>query len=259
MKRKLFFIVAALLVSFANEIFAYDVVGHRIVADVAYRNLSPKARKQADSVLGIRGIIYTSSWADEIKSDNSYSYSYQWHYQNLKSGLSDKDLQFLLANPASEGEHLFLAIQSMKDRLKRNKGDQEALKFLVHLVGDLHQPLHLGRAEDLGGNKVVMKWFGKDTNIHQIWDGMLIDSRKMSSSEYAQYLEDKFAKQKNEAKGYTLFDSVKRSYSVAGAIYAYDKSDSNSYHYIYHFMDNVDWMLFCGGMQLANMLNQIYN
>ncbi len=257
MKKKILFILLA-TVSFANAVFAYDVVGHRIVADVAYRNLTEQARQKVDKVLGKRGIIYTSSWADEIKSDQSYEYSYAWHYQNLKAGMGDTDLQLLLDKPASEGEHLFLAIQNMIGRLKKDKNDQEALKFLVHLTGDLHQPLHLGHPEDLGGNKIMFQWFGRQMNIHQIWDGQLIDSRKMSSSEYAQYLEDKFEKQKNEIKIYTIFDSVKASYILANSIYNYDMSDTNSYHYMYRYMNDLDRMLYRGGIQLANILNDIY-
>ncbi len=202
---KKFVLTIVVFVAFINSVLAYDVVGHRIVADIAYRNLTKKARKQVDKVLGTRGIIYTSSWADEIKSDKTFEYSYPWHYQNLKEGLSDSTLQQLLDNPAIEGEHLFLAIQSMENRLKRDKSDQEALKFLVHFIGDLHQPLHLGHFEDLGGNKIGIKWFGRQINIHQVWDEMLIDSRKMSSSEYAQYLEDKFENQKKEIKKLQFF------------------------------------------------------
>ncbi|MFT4073634.1 MAG: S1/P1 nuclease [Dysgonamonadaceae bacterium] len=254
--RILFSIILLLLT--VHTVSAYDVVGHRIVADIAYRNLSDEARKGVDRVLGTRGIIYESSWPDEIKSDKSYEYSYQWHYQNLREGMTDQDLQYLLKHPANEGEHLFLAIQSMETRLKQNKKDSVALKFLVHFIGDLHQPLHLGHAGDLGGNKVPMRWFGRDSNIHQIWDGMLIDYRKMSSSEYAQYLEDKFGPQKETFKKYTIFDSVKAAYTLAGDIYAYDMSDNSPYHYAYRFMGNLDTMLYRGGIQLANILNEIY-
>lgn len=251
-------LVFFILAFFANSLFAYDVVGHRIVADVAYRNLTEQARQKVDKVLGKRGIIYTSSWADEIKSDQTYEYSYVWHYQNLKAGMGSADIQQLIDNPASDGEHLFFAMKNMIVRLKKDKNDKEALKFLVHLTGDLHQPLHLGRPEDLGGNKVMFQWFGRQMNIHQIWDGQLIDSRKMSSSEYAQYLEDKFEDQKAEVKAYSIFDSAKAAYVLANSIYNYDMSDTNSYHYIYRFMNDVDTMLYRGGVQLANILNEIY-
>ena len=257
--KKIKFVLFLVLIAFCtNNSFAYDVVGHRIVADVAYRNLTKKARNKVDKVLGKRGIIYDSSWPDEIKSDKSYDYSYAWHYQNLKPGLSDTDLKSMLEHPAFDGEHLFLAIQNMELRLKKNKNDKEALKFLVHFIGDLHQPLHLGHAEDLGGNKVFFKWFGNQENIHRIWDGLLIDTRKMSSSEYAQYLEDKFAPQEAELKQATMLESVEVSYHLANEIYAYNMSDTNTYHYIYHFMGDLDEMLYRGGMQLANILNDIY-
>jgi len=131
------------------------------MADIAYQHLTNKARKQCDKALGKHGIIYQATWADEVRSDKNYDYSYKWHYQNLKDSMTTEDLKQLLENPTAEGEHLFYAINLMTDRLKKNPSDAEALKFLVHFTGDLHQPMHLGRAEDLGGNKVEMNWFGK--------------------------------------------------------------------------------------------------
>lgn len=253
---KSIFIVCFL--AFTFSLSAYDVVGHRIITDIAYQNLTKKARSQVDKVLGKRGIIYTSSWADEIKSDKKYAYSYQWHYQNLAVGLTEDGIKQLLENPVSEGEHLFYGINQMIERLKNDKTDAEALKFLVHFVGDLHQPLHLGRPEDRGGNGVSITWFGRNTNIHAVWDGTLIDSRKMSSSEYAAYLEDKFEQKKKEIKTYTVLQSVLRTYEVANEIYDYDLSNTNNYHYLYRFMEQQDEMLFRGGIQLANILNDIF-
>ena len=238
---------------------AYNVVGHRIVADIAYKNLTPKAREQVDNVLGKRGIIYTSSWADEVKSDDTYAYSYPWHYQNLASNMTEDGIKHLLENPTAEGMHLFFGIDEMITRLKKNKNDAEALKFLVHFVGDLHQPLHLGRPEDRGGNGVSITWFGRTTNIHSVWDGSLIDSRKMSSSEYAIYLEDRFESEKQKIKEYDLLQSILRAYEIANEIYGYDMSNTNTYHYLYRFMSQQDEMLFRGGIQLANILNEIFN
>jgi hypothetical protein len=179
---------------------AYDAVGHRIVADIAYKNLTEKARIQVDEVLGKRGIIYEATWADEVRSDKKYDYSYPWHYQNLKDSLTTKDFKSLLESPKNEGEHLFYAIELMTNRLKKDRNDAEALKFLVHFVGDLHQPMHLGRKEDLGGNKVDAKWFGKQINLHSLWDGHLLENQKMSFSEYSQYLQDRFEPKKSEYK-----------------------------------------------------------
>lgn len=238
--------------------YAYDAVGHRIIADIAYQNLTKKAKKQCDKVLGLHGIIYQATWADEIRSDKKFDYSYKWHYQNLKDNMTEAELQQLLNNPTAEGEHLFYAIKLMEDRLLKNTNDEEALKFLVHFVGDLHQPMHLGRAEDLGGNKVSMNWFGKNTNIHAVWDGQITDSKNMSYSEFSSYLQDKFNPRKKEFKNFNTLQSVKAAYAIRNAIYAYDNTDTNNHHYVYRFANDLDEMLYRGGMQLANILNAIY-
>jgi hypothetical protein len=237
---------------------AYDAVGHRIVADIAYKNLTEKARIQVDEVLGKRGIVYEATWADEVRSDKKYDYSYPWHYQNLKDSLTNKDFKSLLESPKNEGEHLFYAIELMTNRLKKDKNDAQALKFLVHFVGDLHQPMHLGRKEDLGGNKVDAKWFGKQINLHSLWDGHLLETQKMSFLEYSQYLQDRFEPKKSEFKKYTVIQSIEAGYSVRTQIYGYDNSDTNNYHYVYYFADKLDEMLYRGGIQLANVLNAIY-
>ena len=63
-----------------------------------------------------------------------------------------------------------------------------ALKFLVHLVGDIHQPLHVGRREDRGGNLIQVQWFGEPSNLHKVWDEQLIEAEKLSFSEFAAFL-----------------------------------------------------------------------
>lgn len=238
--------------------FAYDNVGHRIISDIAYQNLSKKARKQTDNVLGVKGIVYESSWADEIRSDNNYKYSYQWHYQNLKDNMTSDDLKRLIDNPNSEGEHLLYAINLMIERLGKDKNDAEALKFLVHFIGDMHQPMHLGRADDLGGNKVSMQWFGRNTNVHAVWDGQITDSKNMSSSEYATYLQNKFDSRKPEFLKYSELQSLSATYEIRNAIYAYDNSKGNNYQYIYRFSSDLDLLLYRAGLYLAVVLNGIY-
>lgn len=238
--------------------YAYDNVGHRIVSEVAYRNMTKKARRQTDKVLGVKGIVYESSWADEIRSDDNYKYSYQWHYQNLKDGMTDDEMKTLIANPKAEGEHLFYAIGVMIDRLKKDKNDAEALKFLIHFVGDLHQPMHLGRADDLGGNRVKMNWFGRSTNIHSVWDGQIADSRKMSYTEYADFVEDKYSADKKKLLAYDMLKSLQETYRVRNDIYAWDAGNTNNYHYLYRFSDDLDLLLYRGGLYLSVILNDIY-
>jgi len=254
--KKQFLPLFFLLLSFSLS--AYDAVGHRIVADIAYQNLTNKTRKQVDKVLGKHGIIYASTWADEVRSDKKYAYSYQWHYQNLKDSLTTSDLKQLLANPKSEGNHLFFAIDTLSTRLMNNKNDAEALKYLVHFVADLHQPMHLGRLQDLGGNKVDVKWFGKTMNLHSLWDSQIIEANKMSYSEISGYLQDKYEPRKAEFLKFSMLQSVEAGYVLRSQIYSYDYSNINSYHYLYFFSHKQDEMLYRGGIQLANILNRIF-
>jgi len=237
---------------------AYDAVGHRIIADIAYHNLTEKATVQVDKVLGKHGIIYQATWADEVRSDKKYDKSYPLHYQNLKDSMTTADLQQLLDHPKAEGEHLFYAIDSLTSCLKKDKTNAEALKFLVHFVGDLHQPMHLGRLDDLGGNKVKTNWFGKTINLHALWDSYIIEGKKMSYSEYSQYLQDKFEPQKSTIKKYSILQSIEAGYAIRTEIYGYDTTDTNNYHYLYFFADKQDEMLYRAGLQLANILNGIF-
>jgi len=240
------------------SLFAYDGVGHRIIADIAYDNLASGARTQVDKVLGKRGIVYEATWADEVRSDNKYAFSYPFHYQDLDDNMTSAGIKKLLDNPTAEGKHLFFAIDSLIVRLKNNKSDAEALKFLVHFVGDLHQPMHMGRKDDKGGNKIEMNWFGRKTNLHSVWDGALIDNEKMSYSEFSRFLQDKFEPRKAEFRKNSLLQSIEATYVVRNSIYAYDNSDTSNYHYVYFFADKRDEMLYRGGIQLANILNTIY-
>jgi hypothetical protein len=251
-------IVSLILLAVSASAMAYDAVGHRIVADIAYQNLTEKARQGVDAVLGKRGIVYEATWADEIRSDQKYAYSYQWHYQNLADNMADADIKKLMDSPKAEGEHLFFALDSLSKVLKKDRKNAEALKYIIHFTGDLHQPMHMGRKDDKGGNSVDYNWFGKKINLHSLWDSYLIDNNRMSYTEYSQYLQDKFGPRKAEIQKCTLLESVKASYKVRNLIYGYDYSDTSNYHYAYRFSDNLDEMLYRGGIQLANILNSIY-
>ena len=100
--------------------------------------------------------------------------------------------------PPSDNGDLYIAINKCIDVLKDASSDKESkafhLKLLVHFVGDLHQPLHLGQEIDRGANRIYVKWFGSNTNLHSVWDSKMIDSYKMSYSEMAYTLQKIYKK-----------------------------------------------------------------
>ena len=252
------FLLLVFVVGLTLPAMAYDAFGHRIVANIAYQNLTCQTRHKVDKLLGKHGLTYESTWSDDIRSDSAYAYSYDWHFQNLREGMTPADIQTLFQNPTAEGRHLFFAIDSLSGSLKKNKEDVEALKFLIHFIADAHQPMHLGRAEDRGGNDVMIKWFGKDIRLHQLWDTQMIEGHNFSYSEYTAYLQDKFAPRKKEFKQQSLPQSVEAVYLVRNKIYAYNYTNLRAYSYMYQFNNDLDEMLYRGGIQLANLLNEIF-
>lgn len=256
MKRKILFITV--LLSFSFQSYAFDVVGHRIISEIAYENLKCRTRKKVDKLLGKRGIIYTSAWADDVRNDSAYTHSYNWHFQNLKDGMTKAELHHLLNNPKSEGEYLLFALDSLAESLKNNKNDREALMFIVHFAADLFQPMHLGRLSDRGGNDVMIRWFGRKIRLHQLWDTQMLQGQKFSYSEYSQYIQDKFSKQKKEFKKQSKLDAIWETYLLRNKIYAYDYSNLKGYQYLSEFSDDMDRQLFSAGIQLANLLNEIF-
>ncbi|MBQ8100605.1 MAG: S1/P1 nuclease [Paludibacteraceae bacterium] len=253
------FLILLLSVLTAGQAAAWDAVGHRIVAETAYNNLTKKARRQVDRILGTRGIVYTSSWPDEIKSDTIYPQSHVWHYQNLRAGLTPADIEYLYLNPAVEGKHAFYALDSLVNVLKTDREDEVALKFVVHIMGDVFQPMHLGHPDDKGGNKVQMRWFSHGTNLHAVWDRWLIDYTNLSSSEFVRLLEDTYGPQKKDLQRLTMLECYLITYGRQQAVYAWQQTgDTNTYHYAYRFRRDLDLSLYTAGIKLAQLLNEIY-
>lgn len=256
--KKLLILSLIIFLTAVPETRAYDAIGHRTIASVAQKKLNGKTRKKLEKLLGKNGVIYTSTWADEVRNQEEFRKYAPWHYQNLRKDLSDAELLDLMDHPLKDGEHLFNAIHVLKSRLKHQPNDTTALKFLIHFVGDLHQPMHLGRLEDLGGNQIKINWFGEQINLHSLWDTYLIETRKMSWSEYSEYLCDKYEFQPLNFKHDEKSD-ILRGYAICKEIYDYDYTIRNNYVYIDKFREKLELMLYLGGLELADILNEIYS
>ncbi len=260
MKRNFSLILLTILVACpAQHLWAWGQEGHRIIAQVAYDNMNCRARKQVDKVLGKHGMVYVANWPDEIKSDTIYPTSFNWHFQDLNAGMSDSALVRTLTDYPAEGGNLFRAMDSLTNVLRKDKSDRDALAFIIHFMGDRFCPMHTGHIDDLGGNRVKVKWFGRNTNLHSIWDSNLIDARGYSYSEYARYVQDKFGYQKKGIQNMSASDVLIHNYHLTEAIYAYQTTwDGNAYHYVYHFADDMEWQLYAAGIKLAQLLNELY-
>ena len=130
---------------------------------------------------------------------------------------------------------------------------------MVHFVGDIHQPLHVGRPGDRGGNDIKLKWFNRPTNLHRLWDRDIIDSHGMSYSEMALNMPRISEKQKKYIQNQSLLEWLKESQDMAAKIYATTPAESNlGYAYRYQYLDSLRMQLLKGGLRLAKVLDTIF-
>ena len=248
---------------YSLPVMAWGQEGHRIIAKIAYDHLSKKARKNVDKTLGQQGMIYWANWPDEIKSDAIYAESIRdgWHYQDFEGGLSDSLVLDALVHYPKEGGNLFRALDSLTTVIKKGKGNVHTLRFLVHLEGDRFCPMHTAHMDDKGGNAVRMAWFSKvqNTNLHAVWDSELIESQGYSFSEYAEMLELRYANLRKSIEQMSDEELLLHNYHLTCSIYAYQENwDGNTYHYIYHWHEPMEYQLYIAGIRLAKLLNSIY-
>ena len=264
MKRTLIIFLCALCACMQSlPVFGWGQEGHRIIAKIAYDNLSGKARKAVDKTLGKQGMIYWANWPDEIKSDTIYAESIRdgWHYQDFAGGMSDSLVLDALVHYPAEGGNMFRALDSLAQVLKDKKGDVHTLRFFVHISSDKYCPMHMAHMDDKGGNAVRMAWFSKsnNTNLHAVWDTKLIESQGYSYTEYAEKLQNEYAWQKKDILAMSEEELLLRSYHFTEAIYDYQQTwDGNTYHYIYRWHIPMEEQLYIAGIRLAKALNEIY-
>lgn len=256
MKRLTILLLSILFLS--PSLLAWGPKGHRIVAQVAYDHLSGKARKHMDQVLGKQGMIYLSTWPDEIKSDTIYPTSFTCHYQDLNGGMTDSAVVATLTDYPAEGGELWMALDSLEAYIAKNKTNRDALVFYVHLYADRFCPMHTAHLDDQGGNKVKLKWFGQNTNLHSVWDSKLIENKGFSYTEYANYLHNVYGADYKIISKLTEQETLLQTYHLTDAIYQYQNTWSgNAYHYAYHWSQAVEYQMYLAGVHLAKMLNSL--
>jgi len=255
-------IAIALFMYLPLQSMAWGLLGHRVVAQIAETYLNRKTGNEIKKILGNENMAMASNWADFIKSEPRYNYLSNWHYINLPAGLKTEQLDYTLEHDTVTNAYTKILFLSTELRNKSLGQDKKViyLKLLIHLVGDLHQPMHTGRFEDLGGNKVQLTWFGQNSNLHRVWDSDLIDSQELSYTEYARSINFMDRDQLHSLQSQAAAFWVKDSYSISEKIYSNVKAgDKLSYRYIYDYIEIANQQLLKGGVRLAGLLNSIFS
>ena len=256
MKRFLLILISAL---YALTGFCWGQKGHDVVAYIAECNLKPKTYKKVVKALDGHSLTYYANWMDNASNTDEYRYTKTWHYANLDKGFSYETMK------KNEKGDVVTAINEIVAKLKSGEltPEEEAvnLKFLIHLVGDIHAPMHAGRLSDIGGNRTYVTYFGKKTKLHSLWDTPMVeDIHRWSYTEWQQQLDKHCPKKvKKQIAAGTAADWLDESHHVATAIY--DASPENkklSYDYQNQFAKTLEQRLLYGGIRLAMLLNDIY-
>lgn len=241
---------------------AWGVQGHRIVGEIADQYLTTKARAEIRKILGNESIAISANWADFIKSDSTFDYLNAWHYINLDSGMSRKEiLSYLKSDTATDvyTRMNFLVNELKKKNLSMDK-KRMYLRLLIHFVGDVHQPMHVGRRQDLGGNRVRVTWFNTPTNLHAVWDESLVNFQQLSYTEYTAAINFTTLKQRLAWQKQPMSEWIIESYDIAQNLYSeITRPDQRlSYDYNFRHIATVNDRLLKGGVRLAGLLNTIF-
>lgn len=241
---------------------AWGVLGHRIVGGIADAYLTPKAKAEIQKILGTESLAMASNWADFIKSDTTMRYLNSWHYVNLDKGMSNEALKnfFKQDTVIDIYTRINFLVKELKNKSLSLDKKQMYLKLLIHFVGDAHQPLHAGRREDLGGNRVKVQWFGVATNLHAVWDESLVNFQQLSYTEYIQAINHTTLAQRKVWQKAPVGDWLIESYNIAEQLYPQITEDGQKLSYDYNFrhIETVNQRLLRGGVRLAGLLNQVF-
>jgi hypothetical protein len=244
-----------LIVAFVCQSFGWGPTGHRVTGMIASNHLNKKAKKKIETLLGQESLAMVSTWMDEVRSDSTYDYATDFHWVTVETGQTYDEAK---KNPNGD---VIMTIERLIIELKSGKLDRmreiQNLKFLVHLIGDIHQPLHVGCCGDQGGNKVQVKWFGGNSNLHRVWDSDIIDGTKLSYSELAQSLgtPDEGTVKSLQSGSIREWADEQMSYRKQ----VYDIGNGNlGYEYSYKNLPLVRERLLTAGVRLAGVLNDIY-
>ncbi len=275
-----FFGITMVLILSSPLASAFGPTGHRTVGKIAENYLSAKAKKEIKKLLDGNSLARVSTWPDKIRSaPEEYSHTYPWHYATWPIGqkkYSYKKTEGLLLVSLDKN------INILKDQSRPKEKRSFALKFIVHQIGDLHQPLHIGNGKDRGGNACKV-YFHKDiTNLHRLWDTNLIAHTKLSYTELSSFIIKTHKKNTALFRKGTPLTWAKESRNLRELIYPKNLHSENekkqslnktycqysktpqvqddqiprlSYLYSYQFMPILEKRIFQAGVRLAKILN----
>ena len=251
-------IIGVVATAMSFQALSWGQTGHRVTGAIAEQYLTPETQRAISQLLTNEGLAEASTYADEMRAHPSEFWkktANPWHYVNVFDGKTYADVA-----PPPEGNAV-TALEMFSKQLKSKQSSlaekQLALRFIVHVIGDLHQPFHAGNGTDRGGNDVKLNFFWEDSNLHRIWDSGLIDRQQLSYTEWTNMLSSKISSQ--QAIDWMEIDPkvwIAESAKVRASLYP--DSDKVSWDYQYQNLPIVKQRLQMGGVRIAAYLNALF-
>jgi len=278
-----------LLLSLTSSAYAWGPTGHRVVAEIAQRHLTPAAQAKVSSLLDGRTLADVANWPDELRSDPRFDKYKPLHFATVKDGVAsyrdsvkapcgdvvvaiDAFTAFLRTG-SRESLYVVKALTDKSDGTGQSACNPQetdplsaanALSFLVHLMGDLHQPLHVGGL-DLGGNKVAVNWMDRwKTNLHSTWDDEMVDFERLDYTQYARFLDHA---SEADASRWVTGDTIAyadEAVAMRPKLYMFPDDLGKptlhkiSYKYTGAQRDRMRQQLLKGGLRLAGVINSVF-
>ena len=250
-------IVCSILIQ-SSFVYAWGKIGHRVTGEIAESHLSENAKTQIKQLFPNESLAEISTYADEELSNPSTFWqktSVPWHWVTVPEGNQYHD-----HHAPAEGDAYTALVafkQTLQSKTASRKEKQLALHFTVHIIGDLHQPLHCGNGKDRGGNNVKVEFFWQDSNLHRVWDSGIIDGQKLSYTEWTKWLQQKMSAEK-VAEWNVTNPKVWISESIILRNGLYPDNDKLSWQYQYNHLPTIKTRLQMAGVRIAAYLNEIY-
>ncbi len=256
MKRIATILVCAFIVLQPLTTLAWSAKGHQLVAEVAFHFLDDSTREKVKEYLGKLSIEEAATWMDDMRSNDYYNYMKPWHYINIEKGTeysaqaTDRNILIILNSAIVELEH--------KETLK-NRSIKEDLYILFHLIGDLHQPLHVGYGVDRGGNDTYVGFLNKSNsiNLHSIWDDAIINTRDISLKDCLARYDSLSREQLDGIQQIKPMQWLNQSRSLLDDVYSY-KDNLIDKDYVDRSVVVIEDQILKAGLRLAAVLNKVF-
>jgi hypothetical protein len=246
------FLSLCLISLLPGQTLAWNAKGHRIIARLAWEQLDAQTKNEVIKLLGSGNggddpLTSVATWADDISVKSTTLR--KWHLVEIPASAGRYDKSRDCAGNNCLVERINIYRHQLQYGASKNERI-EALKYLVHLIGDLHQPLHCYEKGDYGGNKVSVTFFGHSTNLHKVWDGDIIDWTGLNEADYVK----KLKQSRLPVAQNWVTEWVNESHALAPSTYNFGRDGKLGTLYYKTMLPVVDTQLARGGVRLAHVL-----